>query len=152
MEAVPDTGSAFWVRKTLAEMTTEEWEALCDGCGKCCLNKFEEEDTLEIYYTNVACKLLDTFQCRCTDYPHRRERVPGCLQLTPQRVAQFKWLPATCAYRLLAEGKALYSWHPLISKDAQSVHVVGISLRGKAVSELEIDMKELEDYVVDWFD
>lgn len=145
-------GIPFWVQKSLAEMTTEEWEALCDGCGKCCLHKFEDEDTREIYYTNVACLLLDNFQCRCTDYPHRRERVPGCLQLTPQRAAEFKWLPATCAYRLLAESKPLFSWHPLVSGDGQSVHTAGISVRGKAVPELEIDMQELEDYVVDWFD
>ena len=142
----------FWERKTLAEMTTEEWESLCDGCAKCCLHKFEDEDTGEIYTTNVACKLLDTFKCRCTDYPHRHARVPDCIQLTAQNAAQLKWMPSTCAYRLLAEGKPLFAWHPLISKDPQSVHTAGISLRGKVISERDIDVDKLEDYVVDWFD
>ncbi len=144
--------SDFWIEKNLLEMSPEEWEALCDGCGKCCLHKFEDEDTREVFYTNVSCWLLDTFQCRCRDYPHRRERVPGCLLLTPQRVAQFKWLPSTCAYRRLAEGKGLFTWHPLLSGDAQSVHTAGISVRGKVISEQDIDMQKLEDYVVEWFD
>jgi uncharacterized cysteine cluster protein YcgN (CxxCxxCC family) len=146
------TQPSFWQEKSLAEMTPEEWESLCDGCGKCCLHKFEDADTREIYYTNVACLLLDTFECRCKDYPNRTRLVPGCLQLTPQRAVEFKWLPPTCTYRLLAEGKDLPAWHPLITGNQRSVHDAGISVRGKAVSELEIDMEELEDYVVDWFD
>jgi uncharacterized cysteine cluster protein YcgN (CxxCxxCC family) len=142
----------FWKYKLLAEMTPEEWESLCDGCAKCCLHKFEDIDTGEIFYTNVACLLLDTFQCRCTDYPHRNERVPTCLLLTPQRAAELKWMPGTCAYRLLAEGKDLPVWHPLLSGESRSVHATGNSVRGKVLSELEINMNDLEEYVVDWFE
>jgi uncharacterized cysteine cluster protein YcgN (CxxCxxCC family) len=142
----------FWKTKTLAEMTPEEWESLCDGCARCCLHKFEDIDSGEVYYTNVVCFLLDAFKCRCTDYLHRSERVPGCLQLNPQRAAEYKWMPGTCAYRLLAEGKDLPSWHPLVSGQSRTVHASGISVRGKVISENEIDIKKLEDYLVDWFD
>jgi uncharacterized protein len=142
----------FWKQKTLAEMTPEEWESLCDGCARCCLHKCEDIDTGEVFYTNVVCFLLDSFRCRCKDYPHRSELAPGCMRLTPENVIEFTWMPGTCAYHLLAEGKDLPSWHPLVSGDRQTVHQVGISVRGKVINESEIDMDDLEDYVVDWFD
>jgi uncharacterized cysteine cluster protein YcgN (CxxCxxCC family) len=142
----------FWKQKTLAEMTLEEWESLCDGCGRCCLHKFEDIETGEIFYTNVVCFLLDIYRCRCKDYPHRTEKVPSCMQLTVERVAEYRWMPGTCAYRLLGEGKDLLSWHPLVSGDRQTVHQAGISVRGKVISEAEINMDKLDDYIVDWFD
>jgi uncharacterized protein len=147
---VPDL--PFWKQKTLAEMTPEEWESLCDGCGRCCLHKFEDIETGEIFYTNVVCFLLDTYRCRCKDYPQRTEKVPTCMQLTVERVAEYRWMPGTCAYRLLGEGKDLPSWHPLVSGDKQTVHQAGISVRGKVISEEEINMDALDDYIVDWFD
>lgn len=138
----------FWRRKTLAEMSRSEWEQLCDGCGKCCLHKLEYVDTGEIEMTNVACRLLDLASCRCSDYRNRRRQVPDCIRLTPARIAELKWLPATCAYRLLAEGKPLRWWHPLVSGDPQTVHAAGISVRGRAVGEK--DAGPLEDHVVKW--
>ncbi len=140
----------FWRRKSLNEMTRHEWESLCDGCGKCCLHKLEDADTGEISPTNVACRLLDLGTCRCQDYAHRKSLVPDCLRLTPLRVRTLPWLPPSCAYRLLAEGKDLHWWHPLVSGDPETVHQAGISVRGRAVSETKVD--DLEDYIVDWLD
>lgn len=125
----------FWKNKTLHEMTNQEWEALCDGCGLCCLIKLEDEDTGETYYTKLTCHLLDVGLCRCTDYENRHQRVADCLRLTPETVKNFKWLPKTCAYRLLAEGKELFWWHPLVSGDVDSVNKAGISLRDWAINE-----------------
>ena len=139
----------FWKTKTLAQMTPEEWESLCDGCGKCCLHKLQDEDTEAIYPTNVACRLLDIHTCRCQNYPKRHKRVPSCLVLTPARAATLPWLPDTCAYRLIAEGKDLEDWHPLISGSPDTVHQAGISVRGKVISERDIDMDRLEDYVIE---
>jgi uncharacterized cysteine cluster protein YcgN (CxxCxxCC family) len=144
--------SHFWETKTLEKMTPEEWEALCDGCAKCCLFKIEDIDTDNVYYTNVACRLLDLGTCRCTDYQHRAEWVPDCLQLTPAMVYEINWLPESCAYRRLAEGRGLAWWHPLVSGDPNTVHKMGRSVIGKVVSEGDIDMDDLEDMVVDWFD
>jgi len=141
----------FWRRKTLGEMTDAEWESLCDGCGRCCLNKLEEEDTGRIYYTDVGCRLLDSHACRCRDYENRSAQVDDCVRLTPENVGEISWLPSTCAYRLLAEGRDLYWWHPLVSGDPDSVHAAGISVRGRVAGlETEIPDEDLEDHIVNW--
>ena len=140
----------FWRRKSLSAMTGDEWESLCDGCAKCCLHKLQYDDTGEIDYTNVACRLLDTETCRCRKYAIRSMMVPDCVRLTPDIVNQLKWLPSTCAYRLVAEGKDLPSWHPLKTGDPDSVHRAGVSARGRAIREQ--DAGPLEDNVIDWDD
>jgi uncharacterized cysteine cluster protein YcgN (CxxCxxCC family) len=129
----------FWKRKSLAEMTSEEWESLCDGCALCCLQKLEDEDTGDIYFTDIACRLLDTDTCRCKDYADRAKLVEACLVLSADSPDAFRWLPGSCAYRLLAEGADLPAWHPLITGDPDSVHDAGISARGKCVSETRTD-------------
>ena len=129
----------YWKRKTLAEMSREEWEGLCDGCALCCMHKLEDEDTGEVYYTDLACKLLDLNSCRCTDYTNRAKLVADCLMLSIDNQQEFDWLPATCAYRRLANGQDLPTWHPLISGNPETVHEAGISLRGHAVSERDTD-------------
>lgn len=146
------TERVFWQRKTLSEMTTEEWESLCDGCGKCCLHKLEDEDTGEVYYTRVACRLLDTDTCRCSDYAHRQQQVPDCLVLTADRIDSFHWLPGTCAYRRLAEGRPLPLWHPLLTGDSASVRASGHSVAGKTLSEAEVAEEDRQDYLVHWVD
>ena len=138
----------FWRRKTLAEMTRSEWESLCDGCAKCCLDKLQDDDTGEISYTEVACRLLDLGTCRCTDYSNRTRFVPDCVVLTPRTVARLTWLPSSCAYRLISEGKDLEWWHPLVSGDPETVHRAGVSVRGRAVPEALAG--DLEDHVVRW--
>jgi uncharacterized cysteine cluster protein YcgN (CxxCxxCC family) len=125
----------FWKHKTLAEMSAGEWDSLCDGCALCCLHKLENEDTGEVFYTDVACKLLDVNTCRCTDYAARAKKVADCLVLSVDEPDAFQWLPATCAYRLLADGDELPEWHPLVTGDPNSVHEAGISAMGKVVSE-----------------
>ncbi len=144
-----DQQQPFWQRKTLEEMTVAEWESLCDGCGRCCLYKLEDEDSGEIAYTRVACRLLDGHSCRCSDYTHRQHHVPDCLSLTPEYARSFRWLPSTCAYRRLAHGQPLEWWHPLVSGDPETVHKAGISVRGQTISEDEISPDQLEDYLVE---
>ncbi len=138
--------NTFWETKTLFEMSHDEWESLCDGCGKCCLHKLEDEDTSEIYITSVACKLLDLKTCRCTKYEQRTKFVPDCLDLNDVNFHQFQWLPKTCAYRLLNDGEKLPSWHPLIMGNRNSVETV----KNYAISETKIkNMDDLEDYVLE---
>ena len=138
----------FWRRKSLDEMSTTEWESLCDGCARCCLIKLEDEDTGKLDYTDVACRLLDHRTCRCSDYSNRRLRVPDCVNLTPAAVRNLRWLPYTCAYRLIAEGEDLAWWHPLVSGDPETVHEAGVSVRGRIVAEESgVDP---EDRIVDW--
>ena len=139
----------YWKKKKLTEMNAEEWEALCDGCARCCLYKFQDEDTDEVFYTNVICRLLDTYRCRCSDYPNRSRLVPTCLVLNADLVKQLSWMPKTCAYRLVAEGKELAWWHPLVSGSSETVHQAGISMRNRAIPEKDADMDNLEDYIVD---
>jgi len=138
----------FWQNVSLADMSTTQWESLCDGCGKCCLHKLEDEDSGEVFVCNVVCKLMNIETCRCMDYKNRKKQVPDCIVLTFERIAEFHWLPETCAYRLLAEGKPLFEWHPLVSDDASSVHHAGISVRGRVVTETGVD--DLHQHITDW--
>ena len=137
----------FWATKSLAEMDRREWESLCDGCGRCCLNKLEDEETGRYLYTRAACKLLDLETCRCRDYANRSARVPDCVSLTPETVASLGWLPPTCAYRLLDEGKPLAWWHPLVSGRRKTVEEAGISVKGEAYSEEGIAVDDLIDHL-----
>jgi uncharacterized cysteine cluster protein YcgN (CxxCxxCC family) len=147
--AVPDA-LPFWRRVPLAEMTQGEWESLCDGCARCCLNKLEDEDTGAIHWTDVACRLLDGDTCRCRDYPNRHARVPDCVALDAENVTTLSWLPPTCAYRLVAENRDLYWWHPLVSGDPDTVHAAGISVQGRTVSEKGLAFADWEKRVVTW--
>ena len=139
----------FWKTKSLEKMTPDEWESLCDGCARCCLIKFTDEDSGEIYHTNVVCEYLDIYHCRCTRYSERSVLVPTCLTITPQLAAELSWMPETCAYRLLAEGKDLPAWHPLVCGDPKAVHKAGISVRGKVVSGKDVAEEDLENYILD---
>lgn len=141
----------FWQTKPLWAFTPEEWEAVCDGCAKCCLVKLEdEEEPGVVYFTDVACRLLDLGTCRCTDYAHRTERVTGCSRLSPDRLDLLAVMPPSCAYRRLAEGRGLPDWHHLVSADAAAIHRAGRSVRGRVVSETEIAAETLEERLVDW--
>ncbi len=140
----------FWEAKRLEELTHAEWEALCDGCGRCCLHKLENESDGRLAYTAVACRLLDTENGGCTDYAHRQDRVPDCLVLDPASIGAFGWLPESCAYRRVAEGRGLATWHPLISGDPDSVHAAGISVRGRVISEEHVPPDHLHEYVIHW--
>ncbi|TYB89174.1 YcgN family cysteine cluster protein [Oceaniovalibus sp. ACAM 378] len=142
--------SRFWEYVPLRKMSVAEWEALCDGCGKCCLNKLEDEDTGEVEMTRVACRLLDGETCHCSQYPIRHKFVPECIVLTPANISKNSyWMPETCAYRLLHEGKTLYEWHPLISGDPESVHRAGVSVQGWTIPEFEVPEEEWEDYIIE---
>lgn len=137
----------FWKLKTLGEMSPEEWESLCDGCGKCCLHKLEDEDSGEVHYTSVACRLLDLDTIRCRNYAERARWVATCVVLAPDKVGAMGWLPTTCAYRLLDEGRDLPDWHPLVTGERDSVHRAGMSVRGRVVAEKEAG--DLQDYMID---
>lgn len=139
----------FWEAKRLDEMSQAEWESLCDGCGQCCMLKVEEEDTSRIFLTRLACKLLDIGSCRCSDYADRHASVPDCVVLDARNVTTFSWLPATCAYRVLAGGGALAWWHPLVSGDPQTVHDAGVSVRTWARSEKGVRPSAITKYIVD---
>ncbi len=141
-------GMGFWRTKTLAEMSRAEWESLCDGCGRCCLHKLRDDETGEVEFTNVACRLLDTGTARCRDYTNRKSRVPDCVKLTPKRLETVDWLPPSCAYRRLHEGKDLPVWHPLRSGRAESVAEAGASVAGRCIDER--DAGPLEHHVTDW--
>ena len=141
----------FWLTKTLDDMTPAEWESLCDGCGRCCLNKIEDEDTGAIHLTKVACKLLDLRSCQCRDYPHRKVHVPDCIQIDPAQVRSLSWLPDSCGYRRVEERRGLDWWHPLVSGSPDTVHEAGISLRGWAKSERTIKAENFSRYLIEDF-
>mgnify|MGYP001382925854 FL=1 len=143
----PTDQNAFWKTKTLRQMSPSEWEALCDGCGKCCLVKLIDDLTDDLHYTTVACKLLDCESCQCGDYENRKTLVEDCVILSPRLIEELNWMPSTCAYRLIHEGKDLYWWHPLMSGSPDTVHEAGISVRGRAISEREVKDSELFEYI-----
>ena len=147
---MPSHSEAFWRRKRLEEMTSEEWESLCDGCAKCCVYRLEDADTREVHFTNVHCRLLDAERGRCNDYPNRSTRVPDCVTITPAVLRDPYWLPASCAYRRLAEGRDLPDWHPLISGDPDSVVRAGQRVCHRTICEDDAD--HLENHLVDWIE
>jgi uncharacterized cysteine cluster protein YcgN (CxxCxxCC family) len=140
----------FWRHVPLKEMTTEQWESLCDGCGKCCLHKLEDEDDGGVYYTKVACRLLDCDTARCSDYENRKQKVPGCTTLDPENIEAFFWMPSTCAYRRLAEGLPLPKWHPLRTGDPASTRRQNRSIAGLCVSEQDVAEEDYELHIVNW--
>jgi len=139
----------FW-ELPLKSLTPDEWEALCDGCGKCCLNKLEDADTGELAFTSVACRLLDGETCRCAQYPIRHQFVPECVVLSPKTLPKVAyWMPSTCAYRLLYDGQPLPDWHPLLTGDPESVHKAGMSVRGWTTPEFMVAEEDWEDYIIE---
>lgn len=140
----------FWEVVPPAALSAAQWEALCDRCGRCCLEKLTNRRNGKVYYTSIACTMLDRATCQCRDYRHRRRKVPQCIQLTPANLPSCRWLPRTCAYRLLSEGKNLPLWHPLISGNPDSVHDAGISIRGHVLHAMPPQAEDLEPYIVDW--
>jgi uncharacterized cysteine cluster protein YcgN (CxxCxxCC family) len=144
-----DDTRPYWETTTLADMTTEQWEALCDGCARCCLHKLQDEASGRIYFTMVACRLLDRHTCRCRDYPRRSVRVPECRVLTPATMASADWLPATCAYRRLAAGQPLAWWHPLVAGHPESVHQFGVSVRGLTLPEDSVHPEDWPRVILD---
>ena len=145
-----DLRPQFWKKYSLTELNSAEWEALCDGCGLCCLIKLEDEELQEIAYTKVACKLLDCQTAQCSNYSQRVQHVPDCIQLTPEKLANIQWLPASCAYRRLEQGKSLPSWHYLNSGTRSSIIQAKKSAAGRCISEVEVDEEQIEDYIVRW--
>ena len=137
----------FWETVPLVKMSRAQWESLCDGCGKCCVHKLEDEETGELFPTNVACRLLDPRTAQCKDYPNRKAHVPECVRLTPAKLETIEWLPSSCAYIRVHRGQGLADWHPLVSGDPNSVHRAGISVRGKTVSE--DDVGDLENHIIE---
>jgi len=139
----------FWKTKSLDKLSTEEWESLCDGCARCCVFQFEDEDNGDLYQTDVVCGLLDMDKCQCTDYPNRQTKVPDCIQITPENILSLKWMPESCAYRQIALGNDLPDWHQLVSGSAKSVVEKGFSVKGKVVSANDVD--DIEDHIISWF-
>ncbi len=152
MDAGEVDPTPFWKTKGLEALSRQEWESLCDGCGKCCLVRLEDEDTGKVATTRLACRLLELKTCRCSDYEHRAERVPDCVVLTAGRVHAFSWLPPTCAYRLVAEGRDLPWWHHLVSGSRETVHEAGVSVLGRVISESVVDPDTAVDHIVGWPD
>ncbi|MGB8842369.1 MAG: YcgN family cysteine cluster protein [Aliidongia sp.] len=144
------TEQPFWRRKALTEMTDAEWESLCDGCGKCCLVKLQDEDTGTILHTDVGCYLLDAHGCRCRRYKDRQTLVPDCVKVTPDNIGDLAFMPTTCAYRLLAEGQELQWWHHLVSGRRDTIHKAGMSVRHRVISEEEVEEEDLPNHIVDW--
>lgn len=143
-------GDRFWEHKPLTKMNKAEWEAVCDGCGKCCLNKLEDEDTGEVAMTRIACRLLDNETCLCSQYPIRHQFVPECIVLTPKTLEDnLYWLPSTCGYRLLHEGRKLYDWHPLIAGDSETMHAAGVTMQGRTIPEFEVHEDDWEDHIIE---
>lgn len=144
------TKPAFWLEKTLDEMSASEWESICDGCARCCLHKLEDEDTGDVYYTAVVCQYLDQEQCRCTDYKNRHINVPNCVELNPERVSEFSWLPTSCSYRRLAEGRGLADWHPLVAGNRDKMLEQGIAVTGKVIDERHVHPEDYETQIIRW--
>ena len=142
--------AAFWESKSLTEMSKDEWESLCDGCARCCMIKLQDEDTDEVHYTSIVCDLLDQHDCQCTAYPQRHALVKDCVVLTHERVGEFHWLPKSCAYRTLAEGRPLAWWHPLVSGTRDTVHQAEISGQGKGIAQSEVDEDDEQDMIIRW--
>ncbi len=140
----------FWQRKRLEDMTASEWESLCDGCGKCCLEKLEDDETGDVYYTDLACSQMDTATCQCQSYQNRQQVVPGCTVLTPDNVHRFHWLPTTCAYRTLAEDRPLPDWHPLRSGDPDTVHKAGVSVAHRVMPASDVPEQDWEEHIIHW--
>lgn len=142
----------WWDVKSLGELTASEWDALCDGCGKCCLQKLQDEDSGEVYYTAVRCRYLQEPSCRCADYDNRLILAPDCIDLRAANWQSIDWLPATCAYYLRAHGEPLPAWHPLVSGSSESVHAAGMSVRGRTLSEEYVHPDDFEEHIVHWVD
>lgn len=140
----------FWKTKPLSQLTHQEWESLCDGCGKCCVLKLEDVDSGTVFYTDVACKMLDCQTGKCRDYENRKQHVPDCILLTPQSIEQLAWMPQTCAYRLVHEGHDLPHWHPLISGDHETVRQAGQCVAGRVFPEGSVEDKDMADHITDW--
>lgn len=146
----PEESSAWWNTKPLEDLSASEWEALCDGCAKCCLHKLEDEQSGQVFYTKVRCQHLIEEQCRCSDYAQRSVLMPNCIELQAKKVPSYDWLPSTCAYRLRASDQPLPGWHPLVSGDPQSVHNAGISIRGRSVSDEFVHPDGFEEHIIHW--
>lgn len=141
--------SRFWEQIPFVELNEKQWESICDGCCQCCAHKLQDDDTNEIFKTNVVCQYLDTDKCQCTVYPDRQKLVPDCIKITPENAGELSWFPETCGYRLLANGKPLPSWHPLETGNSNSTQQAGVCVTGKVISELEVAEEDLEDFIVD---
>lgn len=140
----------FWETTALEDMSDSQWESLCDGCGRCCAVKLQDQETGKVHYTRAACRLLDTESCRCTNYAQRARIVPDCVVLDAHSARAYDWLPESCAYRILAKGGELAWWHPLVSGNAETVHDAGISVRGQLISEEHVHASEIPELIIDW--